>query len=63
MVRRSNPSEGKEADLPSPPPPCPSYQASARVPGAPDTGASHVGFRCLMTKSMQHAKSKQETQR
>jgi len=26
---------------------CASYRPSARMPGAPDTGASHVGFRCV----------------
>ena len=26
---------------------CASYRVSARMPGSPDTGASHVGFRCV----------------
>jgi formylglycine-generating enzyme required for sulfatase activity len=28
---------------------CASYRPSARMPGAADTGAEHVGFRCVMT--------------
>lgn len=31
---------------------CASYRPAARMPGAPDTGMSHVGFRCVATPDM-----------
>jgi formylglycine-generating enzyme len=34
---------------------CLRYRPSARQGGAPDTGMSHVGFRCVMTPGMQAA--------
>ncbi len=30
---------------------CRGYRVSARAPGAPDTGASHIGFRVVMTRA------------
>ena len=31
---------------------CASYRPAARMPNAPDTGMSHVGFRCVVTPHM-----------
>ena len=31
---------------------CASYRPAARMPCSPDTGMSHVGFRCVMTPKM-----------
>ncbi len=30
---------------------CSSYRPSARMPGSPDTGASHLGFRCVLSEA------------
>jgi formylglycine-generating enzyme required for sulfatase activity len=34
---------------------CRGYRISARSPGAPDSGASHIGFRAVMTVEQWHA--------
>jgi formylglycine-generating enzyme required for sulfatase activity len=34
---------------------CRGYRVSARSPGAPDTGTSHIGFRTVMTAEQWHA--------
>ena len=36
---------------------CRGYRVSARGTGAPDTGASHIGFRVLMTTAQWHARA------
>ena len=36
---------------------CASYRPAARMPNSPDTGMSHVGFRCVVTPDMLTSKS------
>jgi sulfatase modifying factor 1 len=35
---------------------CRGYRVSARGTGAPDTGASHIGFRVVMTEAQWRAR-------
>ncbi len=39
---------------------CASYRPSARMATSPDTGLSHLGFRCAMTPAMWQAKSEKD---
>jgi formylglycine-generating enzyme required for sulfatase activity len=41
---------------------CRGYRVSARSPGAPDTGASHIGFRTVMTVEQYHQWTQRGTQ-
>jgi formylglycine-generating enzyme required for sulfatase activity len=36
---------------------CRGYRISARSPGAPDSGASHIGFRTVMTVEQWRART------
>lgn len=35
---------------------CASYRPAARMPGTPDTGLEHLGFRCVMTQELWEAR-------